>query len=79
VKAFTVTEGGSLLLLMAGSSRTCALLIDPGTYRAQRIVLPDARPEWQPICTAAGAWLAEPVLYVVSQESVYAFRLAERQ
>jgi hypothetical protein len=79
VKSFTLTRGGSLLLLIAGSADTCALLIDPHTYAVQRIVRPDDRPLWQPLRSAAGAWLAEPVLYVLSQESVYAYRLAERR
>jgi len=78
VKSFTPTRDGAMLLLVAGSANTCALRIDARTYAVQRIVRPDERPEWQPLCTAAGGWLAEPVLYVVSGESVFAFRLAER-
>jgi hypothetical protein len=79
VKGFTVTGSGSLLLLVAGSEKTVALVIDPHTYRAQRVVVPDGSPEWRPLLTTPAAYLYEPVLYVLQDVEVLAFRLAERQ
>jgi hypothetical protein len=79
VKGFSVTGSGLLLLLVAGSEKTVALVIDPRTYRAQRVVVPDANPEWRPALTTPAAYLSEPVLYVLQDVEVLAFRLAERQ
>ncbi len=73
-KGLTVTRDGRLLLLLS-YSRTVALLIDPVTYRATRIIVRDDGPAATSLRVAAAAVYAQPRLYAVTSDSVIAYRL----
>jgi hypothetical protein len=70
---WTMPDGRLLLIMPAGD--TFALLIDPGTYAAQRIVMP-ADPALRPIFSGARAAVVEDsLLYLLRDISIQAFRL----
>jgi hypothetical protein len=73
IKDLSTTSGGALLLLVT-EDRAGGLLIDPGTYRARRIIAPDAHPRWTWLLRATDAVFIDPLLYVLASDSLVVYR-----
>jgi hypothetical protein len=68
-------DGRLLLLLVAGT--TAGLIIDPHTYEARRIVIPQRTTEWTPFTNAVSAVLLGNRLIALSADSLFVYELRE--
>ncbi len=74
IKHLRVTSDGSLLLVLS-AGRTVGLLVDPHTYRARRLVIPENAGAWASLPAAVDMEIGGDRLYALSGEHAYAYVL----
>jgi hypothetical protein len=75
-KTLKPAADGRLVLLVAAGT-TVGFVIDPHTYEARRIVIPEDITEWAPLKNANSAVLSGDRLIALSQDSLFVYDLRE--
>jgi len=75
-KDLSLTGDGRLLVVIHAAN-TVAILVDPHTYRARRIVIPADEAEWAPLKNASSMVLLGHRLFALQGDSVFVYEIDE--
>ncbi|MGH7502757.1 MAG: hypothetical protein ACREL7_13500 [Longimicrobiales bacterium] len=74
IHSFATTERNEIIIAL-NAGNTVGLVVDPVTYRARRLTVPEMNANWAPLKTARAMALRDDRLYIVSESQLYLYEV----